>query len=155
MGSRYESSDGKKVYIGGRRVVFVQFSSGNLNPEATVDDVESLFSKFGTIANVWVARRPPGFAFVTFEDTRDASDAIEELDGTEFKGQNLKVELSKGPRPRHRRDRSRGRDPYSSRRSPSPRKRSKTKSRSRSRSGGRRVRSRSPSYGRAGSRDRR
>ncbi|ORM40393.1 Serine/arginine-rich splicing factor 7 [Babesia sp. Xinjiang] len=106
MGSRYDSSDGKKVYI------------GNLNPEATVDDVETLFSKFGTITNVWVARRPPGFAFVTFEDSRDATDAIDELDGTDYKGQNLKVELSKGPRPRHRRDRSRGRDPYSSRRSP-------------------------------------
>ncbi|KAK1441862.1 hypothetical protein BgAZ_501940 [Babesia gibsoni] len=139
MGGRYDSTEGKKVYI------------GNLNPEATVEDVESLFAKFGKITNVWVARRPPGFAFVTFEDTRDASDAIEELDGTDFRGQNLKVELSKGPRPRHRRDRSRGRDPYSSRRSPSPRRRSRT----RSRSPQRRPRSRSPSYGRASSKDRR
>nr|BAN65310.1 splicing factor, arginine/serine-rich 3, putative [Babesia bovis] len=75
MGSRFESTEGRKVYI------------GNLNPEATVEDVESLFPKFGTIGNIWVARRPPGFAFVTFEDPRDATDAIEELDGSEYKGQ--------------------------------------------------------------------
>ncbi|KAL8269073.1 hypothetical protein R6Q59_002871 [Mikania micrantha] len=30
---------------------------------------------------VWVARRPPGYAFVEFDDRRDALDAIRELDG--------------------------------------------------------------------------
>lgn len=44
--------------------LYSQRFTGNLNPDATVEDVESLFSKFGTISNVWVARRPPGFAFV-------------------------------------------------------------------------------------------
>ncbi|KAM0981000.1 hypothetical protein ACFX15_013670 [Malus domestica] len=31
--------------------------------------------------HVWVAQRPPGYAFVDFDDSRDADDAIRELDG--------------------------------------------------------------------------
>lgn len=31
--------------------------------------------------SVWVARRPPGYAFVEFADRRDAVDAIRGLDG--------------------------------------------------------------------------
>lgn len=34
--------------------------------------------------SVWVARRPPGYAFVDFDDSRDAEDAIRELDGMLF-----------------------------------------------------------------------
>lgn len=30
--------------------------------------------------SVWVARRPPGYAFIDFDDRRDAQDAIRELD---------------------------------------------------------------------------
>lgn len=33
------------------------------------------------MCSVWVARRPPGYAFLDFEDPRDASDAIRDLDG--------------------------------------------------------------------------
>jgi RNA recognition motif-containing protein len=33
------------------------------------------------LCSVWVARRPPGYAFIDFEDRRDAEDAIRELDG--------------------------------------------------------------------------
>lgn len=33
------------------------------------------------LCSVWVARRPPGYAFIDFEDRRDAEDAIREIDG--------------------------------------------------------------------------
>lgn len=46
------------------------------------------FKKFGYVRNVWIARQPPGFAFVVMEDGRDAEDAIRKLDGT-FHHQSL------------------------------------------------------------------
>jgi RNA recognition motif-containing protein len=33
------------------------------------------------LCSVWVARRPPGYAFVEFDDRRDALDAVQSLDG--------------------------------------------------------------------------
>ena len=30
---------------------------------------------------LWIARNPPGFAFIDFEDFRDAEDAVRKLDG--------------------------------------------------------------------------
>jgi len=36
---------------------------------------------FYRIKKVWVARNPPGFAFVEFEDPRDAEDAIAGMNG--------------------------------------------------------------------------
>ncbi|MCO5555027.1 hypothetical protein L7F22_008566 [Adiantum nelumboides] len=41
---------------------------------------------------VWVARRPPGYAFIDFDDRRDAMDAIKSLNG---KG-GWRVEMSRG-----------------------------------------------------------
>ncbi len=43
--------------------------------------IEDAFNRYGRIRKVWVARRPPGFAFIEFEDGRDADDACRALDG--------------------------------------------------------------------------
>uniref|UniRef100_A0A1I8ACQ9 RRM domain-containing protein n=1 Tax=Steinernema glaseri TaxID=37863 RepID=A0A1I8ACQ9_9BILA len=75
-----------KVYVGG------------LPPDATSQEVEDAFHRFGRIRKVWVARRPPGFAFVEFEDTRDAEDAVRSLDGARICGVRARVELSHGKR---------------------------------------------------------
>lgn len=40
-----------------------------------------LFFHGSCACSVWVARRPPGYAFIDFDDRRDAQDAIRELDG--------------------------------------------------------------------------
>jgi RNA recognition motif-containing protein len=47
---------------------------GNLDQRATKHQIEDIFSKYGPLRNVWVARNPPGFAFVEYEDSRDAED---------------------------------------------------------------------------------
>jgi RNA recognition motif-containing protein len=47
----------------------------------TERDLTDEFSRFGTLDNVWVARKPPGFAFIQFADGRDADDACRKLDG--------------------------------------------------------------------------
>ncbi|XP_046998092.1 RNA-binding protein 1-like [Schistocerca americana] len=62
--SRYREWDPScKVYV------------GNLGSSASKYEIESAFSKYGPLRDVWVARNPPGFAFVEFEDARDAEDA--------------------------------------------------------------------------------
>ncbi|XP_048505670.1 RNA-binding protein 1 isoform X2 [Athalia rosae] len=110
--SRYREWDPScKVYV------------GNLGSSASKHEIESAFSKYGPLRNVWVARNPPGFAFVEFEDPRDAEDAVRGLDGTRCCGTRVRVEMSSG---RSRRGGG-GRRPgprYSRSGSPSPRKRS-------------------------------
>lgn len=55
---------------------------GNLGSAASKHEIEHAFGKYGPLRNVWVARDPPGFAFIEFEDRRDAEDAVRALDGT-------------------------------------------------------------------------
>ncbi|XP_011423091.1 RNA-binding protein 1-like [Crassostrea angulata] len=134
---------------------------GDLGYGAAKQELEDVFSRYGPIRNVWVARNPPGFAFVEFQDPRDAEDATKALDGTRVNGRRVRVEMSsgksrwgsRGPPTRRggggrgsRDDRRRSRSPSPRRRSPfSPRRRSPSpRRRSRSRS-----RSRSPSYRRS------
>ncbi|XP_031372075.1 serine/arginine-rich splicing factor RSZ22A-like isoform X2 [Punica granatum] len=63
---------------------------GNLDSRVSERDLEDEFRVFGVIRSVWVARRPPGYAFIDFDDRRDAQDAIRELDGKN----GWRVELS-------------------------------------------------------------
>ena len=78
--SRYQSSDrgGGGGGGGGSRSgdpdckVYV----GNLGSSAGRRELESAFNGYGSLRNVWVARNPPGFAFIEFDDPRDAQDAV-------------------------------------------------------------------------------
>ncbi|XP_024218432.1 RNA-binding protein 1 isoform X1 [Halyomorpha halys] len=132
--SRYREWDPQcKVYV------------GNLGNNASKNELEDVFSKYGPLRNVWVARNPPGFAFIEFEDPRDAEDAVRGLDGTRCCGARIIVEMSNG----------KSRSRYNRRRSPARRSRSRSpwkkrgfsRSRSRSRSRSIPVR-RSRSYSR-------
>ena len=73
-GSRDSGRDGGqsdcKIYV------------GDLSRDATERDIERAFSYYGPLRSVWVAKNPPGFAFVEFEDRRDSDDAVRGLDGT-------------------------------------------------------------------------
>uniref|UniRef100_A0A8D2ZDT9 Serine/arginine-rich splicing factor 3 n=3 Tax=Scophthalmus maximus TaxID=52904 RepID=A0A8D2ZDT9_SCOMX len=117
---------------------------GNLGNNGNKTELERSFGYYGPLRSVWVARNPPGFAFVEFEDPRDATDAVRELDGRTLCGCRVRVELSNGEKRSRTRGappswsrRPRDRDDYRRRSSPparrrSPRRRSFSRSRSRS-----------------------
>ena len=87
-----------------------QIYIGDLGNDATRYELEDAFNPFGTVKNVWIAKRPPGnishhhpghfeiilllsgFAFILMEDSRDAEDAVKELDGTRICGRRVKVQ---------------------------------------------------------------
>jgi len=136
---------------------------GNLGNNASKSELESVFSHYGPLKNVWVARNPPGFAFIEFQDPRDAEDAVRNLDGTRVSGMRVRVEMSTG-RSRDRRGppggggggggrrggggghRSRSRSPMRRRRSGSRSRSPTPRGRARSRSFSRDRRHRSRSY---------
>lgn len=63
---------------------------GDLGTNGNKTELERSFSYYGPLRNVWVARNPPGFAFIEFEDPRDAADAVRELDGRYGTGNKLR-----------------------------------------------------------------
>merc|ERR1712080_695065 len=73
---------------------------GNLATEGTTQELEDEFSGCGKIKNTWVAKNPPGFGFVEFEDPEDAEDAVRKMDGRHAFGVDLRVEMSHGKRRR-------------------------------------------------------
>ncbi|KAG8123111.1 hypothetical protein E2320_018551 [Naja naja] len=99
--SRYSRYAGEtKVYV------------GNLGTGAGKGELERAFSYYGPLRTVWIARNPPGFAFVEFEDPRDAEDAVRGLDGKVICGSRVRVELSTGMPRRSRYDRPPARRPF-------------------------------------------
>ncbi|KAH1078904.1 hypothetical protein AAZX31_19G198000 [Glycine max] len=78
------------------RTVYV----GNLPGDIREREVEDLFLKYGHITHIdlKVPPRPPGYAFVEFEDAQDAEDAIRGRDGYDFDGHRLRVEPAHGGR---------------------------------------------------------
>ncbi|CAH1284407.1 unnamed protein product [Diabrotica balteata] len=72
---------------------------GGLTESIKKEDLEGEFEKYGKLNSVWVAFNPPGFAFIEFNNHTDAETACDNLNGTEFLGAKLRVEIAKG-RPR-------------------------------------------------------
>jgi cold-inducible RNA-binding protein len=69
---------------------------GNLSFDTTREELEAFFAPMGEIAEVVVptdrdSGRPRGFAFVTFASQEGATQAIQQLDGKELGGRNLRV----------------------------------------------------------------
>lgn len=65
--------------------------AGNVSHRATPEEVRSFFSKFGP-CRVDVKR---GYAFIDYDDDRDAEDARNDTNGRDFHGIKLNVEWSK------------------------------------------------------------
>jgi arginine/serine-rich splicing factor 1/9 len=67
---------------------------GNLPSDTRLRDLEDIFYKFGKIRDIDLhSNRNPPFAFVEFEDVRDAEDAVYARDGYDFDGYKIRVEF--------------------------------------------------------------
>ena len=79
---------------------------GNIAWSMTEDDVEALFTEFGSVSSVKIitdkySGRSKGFGFVEMDDDAAAQSAIDALNDSEQPGRNLRVNQA---RPRERRD---------------------------------------------------
>jgi len=64
---------------------------GNLPRDIRRSEIEDLFRDFKP-DDVTIPPKAQGFAFLIFDDPRDAEDAIRELDGSRFSGRRIRVE---------------------------------------------------------------
>ena len=76
---------------------------GNLPSTATQESVQALFSQYGPVESVVLIKDREtglfkGFGFVEFQSKEDANKALE-LDGKDFEGQNLKVNVARPKNP--------------------------------------------------------
>ncbi|XP_037581170.1 RNA-binding protein 1 isoform X3 [Dermacentor silvarum] len=79
----YERKPQTRIFVGG------------LGDNMAKDDLEREFGKYGRLNQVWVAQNPPGFAFLEFDDDRDADEAIRNMNGVVLNGSRLRVEYSR------------------------------------------------------------
>ena len=73
---------------------------GNLSFKTAEADLEDLFKGCGEITKVNLIRdretgRSRGFAFVEFTDSSNAQKAVDEVNGQEFQGRQLRVNIAK------------------------------------------------------------
>ncbi|XP_029381730.1 RNA-binding protein 4.1-like isoform X2 [Echeneis naucrates] len=71
----------------------VKIFIGNLSPDTTSDELRSLFSQYGKIAECTIVKN---FGFVHMDDKAEAEEAICNLHHYELNGQPMNVELSRG-----------------------------------------------------------
>lgn len=71
----------------------VKIFIGNLSPDTTSDELRSLFSQYGKIAECTIVKN---FGFVHMDDKAEAEEAIRNLHQYELNGQPMNVELSRG-----------------------------------------------------------
>jgi RNA recognition motif-containing protein len=68
---------------------------GRLPSDVRQRELEDLFDKYGKILRCDIKS---SYAFVEFEDSRDAEDAVKEMDGYRLSGRPIVVEWAKGKR---------------------------------------------------------
>ncbi|VDM39108.1 unnamed protein product [Toxocara canis] len=89
----------KKLAMGSRRESRIYI--GNLPTDVKQRDLEDLFYKYGRInyIDIKLSRGAP-FAFIEFDDPRDARDAVHGRDGYDMDGCRIRVEMTRGVGPR-------------------------------------------------------
>eukprot|EP01023_Acetabularia_acetabulum_P049810 TRINITY_DN5339_c0_g1_i1.p1 TRINITY_DN5339_c0_g1~~TRINITY_DN5339_c0_g1_i1.p1 ORF type:complete len:351 (+),score=81.14 TRINITY_DN5339_c0_g1_i1:415-1467(+) len=80
------SSDGRMVFV------------GNLPLDIRERELDDLFYKYGKIMRIDLKTpaRPPAYAFIEYDDSRDALDAVRFRDGHDFYNYKLRVEIAHG-----------------------------------------------------------
>jgi RNA recognition motif-containing protein len=76
---------------------------GNLNYNLSEDELAKVFSTYGEVTSVKIIRdkytdQSKGFGFIEMTNDADAQKAIDELNGTEVKGRELRVNQARPPR---------------------------------------------------------
>jgi cold-inducible RNA-binding protein len=82
---------------------------GNLSFDTTEDTLKDHFAQVGSVASCSVimdkfTQRSRGFAFVEMATPEEAQKAIEELDGKDFEGRSLRINIAKPREDRPPRD---------------------------------------------------
>ncbi|XP_018582531.1 serine/arginine-rich splicing factor 10-like isoform X2 [Scleropages formosus] len=122
----------------------------NISDESRPEDLRREFGRYGPIVDVYIpvdfyTRRPRGFAYIQFEDVRDAEDALHNLDRKWVCGRQIEIQFAQGDRKTPSQMKSKERRSPRSFSRYDDYERDSRRRRSRSRSYDRR-RSRSPSY---------
>ncbi|XP_023254400.1 serine/arginine-rich splicing factor 10-like [Seriola lalandi dorsalis] len=124
----------------------------NIADESRPEDLRREFGRYGPIVDVYIpldfyTRQPRGFAYIQFEDVRDAEDALHSLDRKWVCGRQIEIQFAQGDRktPNQMKAKERHSPGRSSRYDDYDRDGRRRRSRSRSYD---RYRSRSPSYDR-------
>ncbi|CAF1188254.1 unnamed protein product [Didymodactylos carnosus] len=91
MANRYSRNLSASLYI------------RNVSERARYEDLKRLFSRYGKIVDITVpldyyTRDSKGYAFVEFEEARDAEEALYALDHYRLLGRELEVEFARGDR---------------------------------------------------------
>ncbi len=86
---------------------------GKLSYNTTSEALQKLFAGYGNVVSAVVAfdrdsNRSKGFGFVEMEDDESAQKAINELDGKEFEGREIAVNVSRPRESRPQGDNFRG-----------------------------------------------
>jgi len=77
--------------------------AGNLNYSLTEEALEKVFKEYGEVTSVKIIRdkytdQSKGFGFIEMADDAAAQKAIDELNGTEVNGRELRVNQARPPR---------------------------------------------------------
>ena len=77
--------------------------AGNLNYTLTEEALEKVFTEYGEVTSVKIIRdkytdQSKGFGFIEMADDASAQKAIDELNGTEVNGRELRVNQARPPR---------------------------------------------------------